>query len=348
MGFHCTAHLNNCEEVAQVQIRSSKESDKHFVQERLAQYNASYPEGSEDLSFHLEDEKGRCVGGIVASMEGRTVRLDYFWVEPTLRHKGYGSMLLDHLERAARGLGARQMEVNTYSFQTPDFYNKRGYKEFARVKTSQKDQVRHYFVKNLASTARTEWEKMLQGEAFDMCDPEILTAHDRAVRTLKNFHEVPPGHQTQLSSILGELMGVCGRNLLVNRPFHCEFGSNIKIGNDVFIHSDCILLDYGEIRIGNRVIIEAGVKISTLERSLGANDRIAYDEHGSTHYPAYARPIMLGDDVWIGTGTVICAGIAIGSNVVIGPGSVVNQNIPSNSIAYGVPCKISRKTRRDG
>lgn len=54
----------------------------------------------------------------------------------------------------------------------------------------------------------------------------------------------------------------------------------------------------------------------------------------------YARPIKVGNNVWIGGNVVVLPGVTIGDNVVIGAGSVVNKDIPSNSVAVGNPCKV--------
>lgn len=57
----------------------------------------------------------------------------------------------------------------------------------------------------------------------------------------------------------------------------------------------------------------------------------------------YGKPVVIGDDVWIGGNSVINPGVRIGSNVVIGSGSVVTRDIPSGVIAAGNPCRVIRK-----
>ena len=56
-----------------------------------------------------------------------------------------------------------------------------------------------------------------------------------------------------------------------------------------------------------------------------------------------ANPIKIGNNVWIGAGATILAGVTIGDNTVIGAGSLVKKDIPSNVVAVGVPCKVLRE-----
>jgi maltose O-acetyltransferase len=57
----------------------------------------------------------------------------------------------------------------------------------------------------------------------------------------------------------------------------------------------------------------------------------------------FGKPIVIGSDVWVGGGAIICPGVTIGSNSVIGAGSVVTKSIPSGVFAAGNPCRIIRE-----
>lgn len=58
-------------------------------------------------------------------------------------------------------------------------------------------------------------------------------------------------------------------------------------------------------------------------------------------------PVTIGDDVWIGTGSIILSGVTIGSGTTIGTGNVVTKDIPQNALACGVPCKVVREINEE-
>jgi maltose O-acetyltransferase len=94
------------------------------------------------------------------------------------------------------------------------------------------------------------------------------------------------------------------------------------------------MLDCNFVRIGNNVMLGPGVQIYTAHHPLAASERVKG--------PEYATAISIGDNVWIGGGTIICPGVSIGENTTIGAGSVVVRNIPENVVAAGNPCRVIR------
>lgn len=113
-------------------------------------------------------------------------------------------------------------------------------------------------------------------------------------------------------------------------PFYTDFGKNITIGKNVFFNSNCSFQDRGGIIIGDGVFIGQNVIISTLNHGINLEDR-------NTTYPS---KVIIGNNVWIGSGANILPGVSIGENSIIGAGSVVTKDIPANSIAVGVPAKV--------
>ena len=63
------------------------------------------------------------------------------------------------------------------------------------------------------------------------------------------------------TAILQELLGSIGENVAIDTPFHCDYGKNIFLGNDVIINMNCTFVDNKPIRIGNRVLIASNVQI---------------------------------------------------------------------------------------
>ena len=138
---------------------------------------------------------------------------------------------------------------------------------------------------------------------------------------------------TGFRGLLKELFGKTGEAVFVEPPFHCDCGENIFIGDKTFLNFNVTILDSAEVRIGNNCWIAPNVQI-----------------YAATHPTDYlerrkiclAKPITIGNDVWIGGGSIILPGVQIGDGAVIGAGSVVTHDIPAFCIAFGNPCKVHR------
>lgn len=115
-------------------------------------------------------------------------------------------------------------------------------------------------------------------------------------------------------------------------PFFSDFGKNITIGNNVFINSGCKFQDQGGITIGDNALIGHNVVLSTLNHGFQPQDRPNL----------YPKPIVIGDNVWIGANATVVPGVTIGDNVIVAAGAVVTKDIPSNMVCGGVPAKVLR------
>ena len=117
-------------------------------------------------------------------------------------------------------------------------------------------------------------------------------------------------------------------------------GSNITIGDNVFINFGCIIFDMGEVTIGNNAMFGPRVGIYTTNHAFDAEERIAN--------VVVSKPIHIGNRVWLSADVKIVQGVTIGDNSIIGAGSVVTKDIPPNVIAAGNPCRVIRKiTEKD-
>ncbi len=183
---------------------------------------------------------------------------------------------------------------------------------------------------------------MLAGENYNSRDPELLGMYHRARKLLKEYNNLDSEKLADRGRILGELLGHAGPGVWIEAPFYCDYGENISIGAGTFINVNCVFLDNNKITIGTNGLVGPAVQIYTAAHPLKASERIVEDDGGS-RYLTSAKPVAIGDNVWIGGNTVIFPGVTIGNNVTIGAGSVVTKDIPDNVLAYGNPCVVKRE-----
>jgi len=160
----------------------------------------------------------------------------------------------------------------------------------------------------------------------------------RAGKLLQKFNTADYENDSLKTEILAELLGTSGSGISIERNFHCDLGYNIHVGDNFYAGFNCTILDMAEVRIGNHCLIGPNVGIYTAGHEINPIDR---------YKTGFAKPITIGNNVWIGGHVVINPGISIGENSVIGSGSVVTKDIPDNVIAAGNPCKVIRKLTDD-
>lgn len=186
---------------------------------------------------------------------------------------------------------------------------------------------------------KTEKEKMLSGELYDCGDPALLRRWHEAKRLQKEYNQTASTDREQLKRLLDDLLGSQGENVWISAPFFVDYGENIHIGKDVEINMNCVFLDCNTITIGDYSGIGPGVHIYTVTHPVNARERMG---ENSSFWKSYTAPVVLGNHVWIGGGTIILPGVTIGDCTTIGAGSVVTHSIPANSLAVGNPCKVIR------
>lgn len=125
----------------------------------------------------------------------------------------------------------------------------------------------------------------------------------------------------------------------VNPPFYCDYGTHIEVGRNFFANYNCTILDVAKVRIGDNCKMAPNVAIYTAGHPIHPVSRNSGYEYG--------KEVTIGNNVWIGGNSVICAGVRIGDNVVIGAGSVVTKDVPDWSLAAGNPCKVIRSITED-
>lgn len=181
----------------------------------------------------------------------------------------------------------------------------------------------------------TEKEKAQQGLLYDANDAALIEERMSAAELCYDYNMSRPSQTSRRESLLNRLLGRKGGNCTILPPFHCDYGYNIEIGDNFFANYNLVVLDCVKVTIGDNVFIAPNVGIYCAGHPLNVADRNRGLE--------YAKPITIGNNVWIGAGVQICPGVAIGDNATIGAGSVVTKNIPSNVLACGNPCRIIRQ-----
>lgn len=176
---------------------------------------------------------------------------------------------------------------------------------------------------------------ILNGNMYNDLTPELIRIREKTVFFTNEYNASFGRPAEEREAILKKLLKSIGKNVHFEPTFRCEFGYNISIGNDFYANFDCIMLDGGGIEIGDHVLLGPRVGIYTSNHATDPWERI----NGA----CYAKPVKIGNHVWIGAGVHINQGVTIGDNTIIGSGSVVNKNIPANVIAAGIPCRVIRE-----
>ena len=184
----------------------------------------------------------------------------------------------------------------------------------------------------------TEKEKMLAGMVYDATDPELLRELAATRERICDYNTLRPSETEKMRAILKELLGGIGDDeIIINQPFRCDYGRQITVGKRFFANFNLTVLDEARVTIGDDCFIGPNVSIYTACHSTDPIVRNTRQE--------WARPVTIGNNVWIGGSVTILPGVTIGDNVTIGAGSVVTHDIPSGTVAVGNPCRVIRRLK---
>ena len=180
----------------------------------------------------------------------------------------------------------------------------------------------------------TEKEKMISGEWYVSADAQLAEERARAKELCERYNATPRADAETREKLLRELFGALGDNPFVEKNIWADYGYNLRAGKNFYVNHDSVFLDSAPITFGDNVFIAPQCGFYTAGHPLDRETRIAGIE--------FAKPITVGDDVWIGGGVKVMPGVTIGDNVVIGGGSVVVKDIPSDCVAAGNPARVIR------
>jgi len=175
---------------------------------------------------------------------------------------------------------------------------------------------------------------MLAGEWYDAADAELLRWRTACHELCRQYNLLSPSSLQERTEILEKMFGRVGADLQIEAPFFCDYGCNIELGDNVFLNAHCVILDEARVVFGNHVFVGPQCGFYTAVHPLDAARRNANLE--------CAKPIVIGDNVWLGGHAVILPGVSVGAGTVIGAGSVVTKDIPPGVVAAGNPCRVLR------
>jgi maltose O-acetyltransferase len=180
--------------------------------------------------------------------------------------------------------------------------------------------------------AASEKDKMLAGELYRASDPELVRDRRRCRSLLHEINGQPDDGKRH--ALFVQLLGRIGDGSFIQPPFACDYGSNISIGDRVFINFNTVILDCAQVTIGDGAQIASAVQLLAADHPRDAQARRDLHE--------LARPVSIGSNVWLGAGAIVLPGVSVGDDSVIGAGSVVTRDIPSGVVAVGNPCRVVR------
>lgn len=190
----------------------------------------------------------------------------------------------------------------------------------------------------------TEKEKMLAGKVYQCGDAELMDLWNKGKNLMRLYNKLDYADRKEQMRILDELLGARGEHTQITAPFYVDYGNFIFLGNNCEINMNCVFLDCNKITLGDNVLVAPGVHIYTVTHPIKAEERMPRKTNGAFPFAvAQTAPVTIGNNVWIGGGSIILPGVTIGDNVTIGAGSLVTRSLPSNVLAYGSPCRVIRE-----
>ncbi len=188
---------------------------------------------------------------------------------------------------------------------------------------------------------------------FNSLTPTLIAQRKNVHEICRQFSRSPSkGNLKRLKTLFKQ----CGENIIIESGFHCDYGNNIILGDRVFININCTILDgitiqdrtvkkentnsdlsdsyTGKIRIGDDCMLGPNVQLLAISHDVDPTLRLK--RHN------YMDDIIIGNNVWLGGGTIVLAGVSIGDNSVIGAGSIVTKNVEADSFYAGNPAKKIR------
>ena len=177
-------------------------------------------------------------------------------------------------------------------------------------------------------------ERMLAGDPYIADDPVLAEENAAALDLMAAYNATTARQRPLRRHLLETLLGAIGEDTEIRPPLYVDYGTHLTIGARCFANFGLVALDVAAISIGDDVQIGPNVQLLTPTHPVEPEPRRQKWEG--------ARPIVIGDNVWLGGGAIVLPGVTIGKNTVVGAGSVVTRDLPANAVAVGNPARVVR------
>ncbi|BBI25576.1 chorismate mutase [Enterococcus faecium] len=184
---------------------------------------------------------------------------------------------------------------------------------------------------------KTEKEKMIAGELYFANDPELVSDRMFARSQSQIINQAESAELR--SQLLKETFGRTGKKIYMEPVINFDYGYNIFVGENFYANFNCTFLDVSTIEIGDNCMFAPNVQLYTATHPLHPVKRNSGLE--------YAKPIKIGNSVWLGGGVIVTPGVTLGDNVVVGAGSVVTKSFPDNVVIAGNPARIIKTVEEE-
>ena len=185
----------------------------------------------------------------------------------------------------------------------------------------------------------TELEKLDAGLEYDFWDKEVDGRKLNAVIGCEKLNAISVLDSEAREAAIKELFGTVGENPTVLPVFNCDNGKKIHVGKNFLANYNVTILDIAPVHIGDYVMIAPNTLITTVNHPMKPS--------GRRKHLGIAKPVTIGNDVWIGANVTILSGVTIGNNVVVAAGAVVTKDVPDNVLVGGVPARVIKEIEND-
>lgn len=183
------------------------------------------------------------------------------------------------------------------------------------------------------------FKKMKSGEMYNSADDELLAVQAKANQLVFDYNHTPLSEKETRQNLIKNIFASVGENVTIETPFNANWGLNTSLGKNFYSNFNMTLVDDTDISIGDYVKFGPNCVLTTASHPIEPSlRRQAYQ---------FNRPIVIADNVWLGSNVVVFGGVSIGENSVIGAGSIVTKDVPANVVAYGNPCQVIRTITDD-
>ncbi len=195
----------------------------------------------------------------------------------------------------------------------------------------------------------TEEQKIFAGILFAPGHPDLRAIKRRTHNLNLDYNATYEDEVEKRAELLKQMVGEMGEGSFIQGPVFFHYGVHTKIGKRFFGNFNLTIQDDAPVTIGDDCNFGPNCTIVTPIHPMLPKERyVMLDKDGNEKHLCYAKPVTIGNDCWLGANVVVCSGVKIGNGCVIGAGSVVTKDIPDNSFAAGVPCRVIREiTEKD-